>query len=84
MATEFWSPAQVIFGPFVFSFQFLVLFFHLSIDKTDNLSYLMKLCSKFEAKKKSFDSVLTKSENPRWRLSDVMWRHSGGMIVAID
>ena len=25
MATEFWSPAQVIFGPFVFSFQFLVL-----------------------------------------------------------
>ena len=25
MATEFWSPAQVMFGPFVFSFQFLVL-----------------------------------------------------------
>ena len=25
MATEFWSPAQVIFGPFLFSFQFLVL-----------------------------------------------------------
>ena len=25
MATEFWSPAQVGFGPFVFSFQFLVL-----------------------------------------------------------
>ena len=25
MATEFCSPAQVIFGPFVFSFQFLVL-----------------------------------------------------------
>ena len=25
MATEFWSPAQVIFGLFVFSFQFLVL-----------------------------------------------------------
>ena len=25
MATELWSPSQVIFGPFVFSFQFLVL-----------------------------------------------------------
>ena len=25
MATEFWSPAQVIFGQLVFSFQFLVL-----------------------------------------------------------
>ena len=25
MATEFWSPAQVIFGPFVFLFQFSVI-----------------------------------------------------------
>ena len=25
MATEFWSPAQIIFGLFVFSFQFLML-----------------------------------------------------------
>ena len=25
MATEFWNPAQVVFGPFVFSFQFLML-----------------------------------------------------------
>ena len=50
MATEFWSPGQVIFGPFVFSFQFLVLV-HLNIDKTDYTSYLMKLFNKFEAKK---------------------------------
>ena len=36
MATEFWTPAQVI---------------HLNIDKTDYiLSYLMKLFSKFEVK----------------------------------
>ena len=63
MATEFWSPAQVIFGPFTFSFQFLVL---VSIDKTDYISYLMKLFNKFEAKKKRFDSGLPKFENPRW------------------
>ena len=67
MATEFWSPAQVIFGPFVFSFQFFVLVSgDLNIDKTDYISYLMKLFNKSEVKKVSFDSVLTKSKNPRW------------------
>ena len=50
MATEFLNPAQVIFGPFVFSFQFLV-FVSLDIDKTDYISYLMELFNKFEAKK---------------------------------
>ena len=35
------------------------------------------------SEKVNFDSVLTISENHRWRLSDVIWRHSWGMIVAI-
>ena len=65
MATKFWSPAQVILGPFVFSFQFLVLV-SIEFDKMDYISYLMKLFKKFEAKKINFDGVLTKSENPRW------------------
>ena len=51
MATEFWSPTKVIFGPFVFSFQFLVLVSLAYIDKTNYISYLMKLFNKFEAKK---------------------------------
>ena len=38
----------------------------MNIDKTDYISYLMKLFNKFEAKKISFDSVLTENENPRW------------------
>ena len=90
MATEFWSAAQVIFGPFVFSFQFLVL---VSLEYWQNGLY--KLCNEviqqIWSEKVSFDSVLTKSEiqegrheNPRWRLSDVTWRHTWGMIVAID
>ena len=73
-----------------FHFNFYCLL-HLNIDKTDYIIYLMKLFNKFEAKK----SVLTafwqspkiqdgRHENPRWRLNDVMWRHSWGMIVAID
>ena len=36
MATDFWSPAQVIFGPFVFSFQILVL---VSIEYRQNGLY---------------------------------------------
>ena len=73
-----------------FHFNFYCLF-HLNIDKMEYKSYLMKLFSKIEAK----NSVLTafwqspkiqdgRHENPRWRLNDVMWRHSWGMIVAID
>ena len=45
MASEFWSLAQVIFGPFVLSFQFLVL---VSLEY-NYISYLMKLFNKFEA-----------------------------------
>ena len=59
MTTEFWSPSQVIFGPFVFSFQFLVLV-SLKIDKTDYISCLMKLFNKFEAKKHKFWQGLDK------------------------
>ena len=52
MATEFWSPAKVIFGQFMFSSQFSVLALLGYIDKTDYISYLTKLFNKFEAKKK--------------------------------
>ena len=83
MATEFWSPAQVIFGQFVFSFQFLVL---VSLEDWQNGLYKLsnEVIQEIWSKKISFDGDLPKSENPRWRLSDVMWRHSWGMIVAID
>ena len=48
-----------------FHFNFLCSF-HLSIGKTDYISYLMKLFNKSEAKKISFDSILTKFEIPKW------------------
>ena len=53
--------------------------------------YLMKFFNKFEAKKKVLTAFWQspkiqdgRHENPRWRLSDIMWRHSWGMIVALD
>ena len=65
MATEFWSPAQVIFGQFVFSFQFLVL---VSLEYLQNGLYKLssEVIQQIWSEKISFDSVLTKSENPRW------------------
>ena len=58
----------------------------MNIDKTDYMSYLMKLFNKFEAKQvltafwRSMKIQDGRHENPRWRLSDVMWRHSWDMI----
>ena len=65
MATEFWSPAQVVFGPFVFSFQFLVL---VSLEYLQNGLYKLsnEVIRQIPSEKIKFDSVLTKSENPRW------------------
>ena len=65
MATEFWSPAQVVFGPFVFSFQFLVL---VSLEYLQNGLYKLsnEVIRQIPSEKIRFDSVLTKSENPRW------------------
>ena len=49
MANEFWKPAQVIFGPFLFSFQFLVL---VSLEYWQNELYKSskEKFNKFEAK----------------------------------
>ena len=90
MATEFWSPAKVIFGQFVFSFQFSVF---VSLEYWQNGLYKLsnKLFNKFEAKKYVFTAFWkspkiqdNRHENPRWRRNDVMWRHSWGMRVATD
>ena len=90
MATEFRSPAQFMFGPFVFSFQFLMLN---SLEYWQNGLYKLsnEIIQQIWSEKISFDSVLTKSEiqdgrheNPRWRLSDVMCSQSLDMIVTID
>ena len=64
MATDFWSPAQVIFGPFAFSFQFLVL---VSLEYWQNGLYKLsnEAIQQIWSEKISFDSVLIKSENPR-------------------
>ena len=78
MATEFWSPAQVIFGPFVFSFQFLVL---VSLEYWQNGLYKLsnEVIQQIWSEKIRFDSVLTKSENPRgppWKSKMApYWRH---------
>ena len=63
----------------------------MNIDKTDYISYLMKLFNKFEAKKEVLTAFWQspkiqdgRHENPKRRLSDVMLRHNWGMLVAID
>ena len=78
MTTELWRPTQVIFGPFVFSFQFLVL---VSLEYWQNGLYKLynKVIHQIWSENISFDSVLTKSENPRWppwkSKMAAWWRH---------
>ena len=78
MATEFWSPARVIFGPFVFLFQFVLL---VSLEYWQNGLYKWsnEVIQQIWSEKISFDSVLTKSENPRWPpwkpKMTPLWRH---------
>ena len=80
MATEFLSPAQVIFGPIVFSFQFLVL---VSLEYWQNGLYKLsnEVIQQIWSKKKVLTAFWQspkiqdgRNKNPRWRLSDVMWR----------
>ena len=56
MATEFWCPAQVIFGPFVFSFQFLVL---VSLKYWQN-GLSNEVIQQIWSEKISFDSIFEK------------------------
>ena len=87
MATEFWRPAQVLFGPFVFSLQFLVL---VSLQYWQNGLYKLsnEVIQQIWREKISFDGVLTKAEKSKkaaMKIQDgAMWRHCWGMIVAID
>ena len=59
MTTEFWRPAQVILGPFVFSFQFLVL---VSIEYWQNGLYKLsnEVIQQIWSEKISFDDVFDK------------------------
>ena len=60
MATEFRSPTQVIFGPFVFSFQFLVPvsveYWQIGLYKLSN-EVLQQIWGDQKKKKKSLDKV---------------------------
>ena len=80
MATEFLSPAQVIFGPFVFSFQFSVL---LSLEYWQNGLHKLfnEVIQQIRSEKISFDSVLAKSENPRWPAMKIQ---DGTLVTSCD
>ena len=64
MTAEFWSPAQIIFGPFVFSFQFSVL---VSLEYWQNGLYKLsnEVIQQIWSEKISFDSVLRKVWKPK-------------------
>ena len=70
MATEFWSPAQIILGPFVFSFQFLAL---VSLEYWQNGLYklsnevIQKIWNEKSKFWRRFDKVRKSKMAPHWR-----------------
>ena len=76
MATEFWSPAQVIFGLLVFSFQFLVL---VSLEYWQNGLYTLsnEVIQQIWSEKISFDKV-RKSKKAAMKIQD------GALVTSCD